>query len=347
MRQLRGLALCGLLAGCGNAPATSDAGMDAAVPDLGPSPVDRGRYIMNNVALCTFCHTPLNPDGTRDMTRLFAGWDCFVDVDPDPNLGCLSSANLTPDNATGLGMWTDAQIMNAFRNGMDNMGKPLAFVMPYWVFHNMTDDDAKAIVAYLRTLPAVSHKVTEKQPPWSLAPAPATPIAEAMIPMPKAGTPDMASAMRGRYLTSHIGLCIDCHTKDTFMNPTPIDVTNLFAGGRLFTAPQLGLPSMCTGEDGGMGDAALMCQPYPMNILTANITSDMATGIGGWTAAQLVMAFKQGADRMNHSICAATHGSSTSSYSGLTDQDAMDIANYLLSIPGINNPIQLCQGPHI
>src|SRR5579883_875054 len=255
MNTLRGLLLLAstFALGCNNANVNNaDAGVDmAASPDLQVNPVDRGRYIMNNVGLCTFCHTPLNADGTRDMTRLFAGWDCLVDLTPnDPTTGCLSSANLTPDPTTGLGMWTDAQIMNAFRNGMDNQGMPLAPVMPYWAFHNMMDADAMAIVAYLRTLTPVSHKVTAKQPPWTTIPA-ATPIDPNAIPMPAANAPNHDSAVRGRYLASMIGLCVDCHSPMAAMNaPTPIDTTKLFSGGRIFTAAQLGL----------------MSPPYPMMI---------------------------------------------------------------------------------
>ena len=116
----------GSLAGCsstGNSDGSADMAVassgdmaeakDAAPPDMLDIKVERGRYLMNNVGLCTFCHTPLNPDGTRDMTRLLAGWDCFVDIEPaDPNVGCLSSRNLT-NHETGLKNATDEQIMEA------------------------------------------------------------------------------------------------------------------------------------------------------------------------------------------------------------------------------------------
>src|SRR5687768_1468266 len=68
-----------LLVGCGDnkKDQVADAGADAQ--DLR---VERGRYIANNLAACTFCHTPLNPDGSRDNTKLLAGFNCFIDAAP-------------------------------------------------------------------------------------------------------------------------------------------------------------------------------------------------------------------------------------------------------------------------
>jgi hypothetical protein len=157
------VSLFAILVGCGD---NTKLPADAPPPDAGRTQIERGRYIMNTLAACTFCHTPLNPDGTRDLTRLFAGVDCFVDIDPTPGVGCISSRNLTND-PTGLMNATDAQIKNAIKNGVRTDGKTLAPVMPYWVFHNMMDSDVDAIVAYLRTVPGVNHTVQANEPPWS------------------------------------------------------------------------------------------------------------------------------------------------------------------------------------
>jgi hypothetical protein len=157
------------VAGCGDDNRVTP---DAAKPDADTSQAERGQYIMNVLGACTFCHTPLRQDGTRDTDKLFAGVDCFVDID-SPNFvdngnqfGCISTRNLTPD-ATGLKNATGEQIKNAFRNGVRTDGKMLAPIMPYWIFHNMTDADADAIVAYLRTIPPVSHTVKANEPPWT------------------------------------------------------------------------------------------------------------------------------------------------------------------------------------
>jgi cytochrome c553 len=295
----------------------------------GPTPAevqaakeDRGRYIMNTLGACTFCHTPLNPDGSRDQTRLFSGVDCLFDVAPmDPNTGCISSKNLT-NHETGLANATDQQIMDAFRNGMGTNGKPLAPIMPYWIFHNIDDDDAEAMVAFLRTLPGVEHRPQAAQPPWADWPTPNTPITDAQIPMPRADYAFQTEAIAGRYLAAKAGLCIDCHTPDASMAMAPqlIDFTRPFAGARVFPAAALGLTFLAP-------DAL---------VYSANLTSD-TTGLAGWNIDQIIKAIKGGIDKDGHGVCAATHGAMTSTYAGLTDEDVTNIAHYISSLPPIAN----------
>src|SRR5690349_16647166 len=137
MNKLGFVMVAALAAGCGD---NNDKPVDAAVdvaPD-GQSPAARGQYIMNVLGACTFCHTPLLPNGMRDPARLFAGVDCFFDADSmtgednGNGMGCLSTRNLS-NHATGLANATDSQIKEAFRNGIRTDGKNLAPVMPYWV----------------------------------------------------------------------------------------------------------------------------------------------------------------------------------------------------------------------
>lgn len=332
-----------------------------ARPDTGPTAtVARGRYIMNVLGACTFCHTPLKMDGTRDMTKLFAGWGCgtgdaipFLDIDPPTNgVGCLNARNLTP-HATGIANVTDAQLRASIRDGVRTDGKIMSPVMPYWLFHNMTDIDVDSIIKYMRTLTPVDNLVPPNEEPWlslnnndTSSPlcnggtCTATPIPEASIPMPVAGTANMESATRGRYLSGMVGLCVDCHSPDNGVPqngqfppffPTPVQPDRLFAGGRTFFKEQLGLvdPS------------------YPNMIVTRNITPD-ATGLAGWTTAQLETAIAFGKDREGDAVCAATHGNMISPYAGLEDQDLEDIANYIASIaPTANNTGPDCKGPAV
>src|SRR5215468_1835773 len=80
--------------------------------------VERGRYLVDTVALCNDCHTPRNADGSFDKTnRYLAGVECLIDVDPEPGKGCLNSRNLTSD-ATGLKSRTDVQIKAMFQDGV-------------------------------------------------------------------------------------------------------------------------------------------------------------------------------------------------------------------------------------
>lgn len=359
-------------AACGDnkeGPATGDADVtgDADAQD-GPT-VARGSYIMNVLGACTFCHTPLNPDGSRNTAELFAGWSCdpaedpipFFDADPATDgFGCLNTRNLTP-SATGIMNITDAQLRDAIRNGNRSDGKTIVPVMPYWLFHNLTDDDVDSVIMYMRTLAPVDKLIPANEEPWLAinnndttsplcmntaggAPATctATPIDPADIPLPAAGTADMESAMRGRYLAGMSGLCIDCHTPDfpppgpgAFppLFPTPIDTSRSFAGGRAFPKENLGLV-----------DPSVM---YPAIIITRNLTPH-STGLMDWSREQLEDAIARGKDREGDAVCAATHGSMISPYAALDPQDLTDIANYLQSLGGVDNDTGAdCKGPPV
>ena len=322
--------------GCGDnvdRPGTTD---DGGTTD-GQSAVARGQYIMNVLGACTFCHTPLLPNGMRDQANLLAGVDCFFDadsptgIDNGNGMGCLSTRNLT-NHATGLKNATNEQIKNAFRNGIRIDDKKIAPVMPYWIFHNMSDDDADAVVAYLRTVPGVDHTVRANEAPWSLyndgTIPPVAVVTEAEIPLPRGGVNNQ-SAMRGRYLSSMAGLCIDCHTPEVGAPGTlPLDFTRPFGGGRIFPAAALGLidPS------------------YPPLIMTRNITPD-ATGLMGWTREEIKKTIAEGRDRDNNSVCAATHGGAISPYAALEEQDLDDIVEYVFSLPPVANNTTTCVGP--
>lgn len=345
---MKAIMVAAVLAACGGSDNKPDATavIDEHLPPDANAKVERGRYIVNVVGACTFCHTPLNADGSRDLTRLFAGVDCLVDLPtcfgqancttpPDKNdgFGCISSRNLTND-ATGLKNVSDDMIKDAFKNGHRTDGKSLAPVMPYYVFYNSTDDDADAIVAYLRTVPGVDHTVKANEQPWASmndAPTPvATHVDMSTVPMPAASWPDQAAAMRGRYLTSSIGACIDCHTKDA-MTSVPLDTSKFFAGGRVFAK----------------GDLGLVDASYPATITTRNLTPD-ATGLMGWSAQQVKDAIAKGKDRDGKAVCAATHGSVTSTYAGLEAGDLDDIVQFLQSIPATANDTSPdCQGPMV
>jgi mono/diheme cytochrome c family protein len=161
MNKSRGWLLAGvvaLLVACGDNRSVRPP--DAPVDADEETAVERGAYIVNVLGACTFCHTPLLGSGERDPNKLLGGVSCFVDLDSDTFLdnnngtGCLSTRNLTP-HATGLGNKTDTEIKNAFRNGIRTDGKKIVPVMPWWLFHNMTDDDADAVVAYLKSITPV------------------------------------------------------------------------------------------------------------------------------------------------------------------------------------------------
>jgi mono/diheme cytochrome c family protein len=127
-----------------------------------PSPVfaddaqiARGKYLVT-ISGCSDCHTPGALLGSPDMKRYLGGSDVGFAI---PGAGVFVGENLTPDKETGLGSWTDAQIIAAIRTGKTPEGRQLSPVMPYPALSHLPDADAEAIVAFLKSLPAVSNKV--------------------------------------------------------------------------------------------------------------------------------------------------------------------------------------------
>jgi mono/diheme cytochrome c family protein len=117
--------------------------------------VARGKYLVN-LGGCQDCHTPGHFLGKPDMARALGGSEVGFEI---PGLGTFHGPNLTPDKETGLGGWTDAQIVTALQTGVRPDGRMLAPIMPWRAFAGLTKDDASAIVAYLRSIPPVKNKV--------------------------------------------------------------------------------------------------------------------------------------------------------------------------------------------
>src|SRR5216110_697497 len=86
-----------------------------------------------------------------------AGSACIGPEQGAPGKICFP--NLTPDPETGLGAWTDGEILRAIREGVSRDGRALFPMMPYTEFRALSDEDTRAIVAYLRTMPAVKNAV--------------------------------------------------------------------------------------------------------------------------------------------------------------------------------------------
>ncbi len=117
--------------------------------------VARGKYLVT-LGGCQDCHTPGHFFGKPDMARALGGSEVGFDI---PGLGTFYGPNLTPDKDTGLGKWTDAQVMAALRTGVRPDGRVLAPIMPWRSLAMLTDQDAAAVVAYLRSLPPVANTV--------------------------------------------------------------------------------------------------------------------------------------------------------------------------------------------
>src|SRR5688500_10435321 len=197
-----------------------------------PGKVERGRYLTEHVLGCMDCHSrkdmkrfgfpPLGPAG--------AGGDCMTEAQGFP--GTLCFPNITPEPETGIGAWTDEQILRAIREGVDSKGKGLAPLMPYNVYSALSDADGKAVVAYLRTLPPATDPVPDPQLKFpisfffKMAPRPLTAAVD---------EPDRNDKVAyGKYL-SRVSGCHFCHT--------PVDKTHQpiqgmdFSGGQPFRGP--------------------------------------------------------------------------------------------------------------
>jgi mono/diheme cytochrome c family protein len=128
--------------------------------------IERGRYL-TAVASCNDCHTPGALYGAPDMSRQLAG----SEVGWTGPWGTTYAANLTPDSTTGIGRYTEDDIVNALRKGVKADGAPVLPPMPWPWFAQFTDEDAYAIAAYLKSVPAVVHAVPENLPPGRRATA--------------------------------------------------------------------------------------------------------------------------------------------------------------------------------
>ena len=120
----------------------------------------RGEYL-TTIAACNDCHTPGTFYGAPDFERKLAGSELGW-VGP---WGTTYARNLTPDSETGIGNWSEDDIVKTIRTGQRADGSEVLPPMPWPMYSNMTDEDAYAIAAYLKSLPAVNHKVPDKLPP--------------------------------------------------------------------------------------------------------------------------------------------------------------------------------------
>ncbi|MGL4237660.1 c-type cytochrome [Tabrizicola sp.] len=117
--------------------------------------IARGAYLVSVVG-CGDCHTPGYFLGEPDFSRALGGSEVGFEI---PGLGTFYGPNLTPDVETGLGGWTEAEIVAAFTTGVRPDGRALAPAMPWMGYANFTPEDASAIAAFLKSLPPVSNKV--------------------------------------------------------------------------------------------------------------------------------------------------------------------------------------------
>jgi mono/diheme cytochrome c family protein len=247
-----------------------DRPVTAMKASLEPAAIARGEYLFKNTFTCWECHSP-----ERDARVAPSGGKAFDLRNVGPGFGIFYSRNITPDPETGIGAWSDGAIVRSLREGLRPDGTLLFPIMPVEALNGMSDEDALAIVSYLRSIPPVrSPQKTSELSQFAkalyafgvLKPQPA--ITE-VVPTPAKGI----TAAYGRYLANHASACSDCHTPRNLQDGSFFR-DSLFAGGSI----ELGL------DEPGIEVLAY----------ARNITPDKETGIGTWTEEQFLDAVRVG-----------------------------------------------------
>jgi len=283
-----------LLLGVLSLPATAAAQAPSAAD------IARGKYVFGATGGCG-CHTvpkqPVNAGGRKY----------------DGPYGTVYSTNITPDRETGIGGWTDEQLITAIRLGRRPNGERLVPVHPYTVFNGMAEEDVKALVVFLRTVPAVKRANLPKKlsvpmfesvflPTWLAAFAPRE--------TPPTAVPTSGTA-RGEYLVRAVAHCGECHTPRTMTMAT--DNSRFLAG-----SPK-----------------------GPEDSEVPNITPDKTTGLQ-WSEEEIADYLGSG-NKPDGDVAGGLMGEviegTLAGYKDMTKADRLAIARYLKTIPPIKNKI--------
>lgn len=283
-----------------------------------PQRLERGRYLVENVADCFGCHSQVDWEKTR-MPR--AGTEGGGGVVPDDTLPFkVYAPNISPDPETGAGLWRDEDFERALRQGIGHDGRTLLPFMPYDFFRNLSDEDLVSIIAYVRSVPAVHHAVPRNEWPEELKKLvkPYPPLTGS-VPPPNPADP----VKRGAYLVS-VAYCAGCHTPiDENFQPLPgLDL----AGGQPLYGP--------------WGKVA-----------SANLTPD-PSGIGHYDEAMFLKTIRTG--RAN-GVRPLNHIMPWEHLRHMTDDDLKAIFAYLRTLKPVKHRVdntepptycRLCRGTH-
>jgi mono/diheme cytochrome c family protein len=296
--------------------------IETLLPEQRPAPdisvsmtaenIERGRYLAVNVLQCVDCHSerdwtlyggpPIPPIGAGRscMTRetIAAGVNAGQEHFP----GKLCIRNITPDVETGLGGWTDGEIIRAVREGVDYQGEGLFPIMPYFIYRNVADDDMEAVVAYLRSMEPVVSVRPERRIDFPLNmmvktwPGPFDSPAEA---------PDPADSVAyGEYL-ANVARCKFCHTPKDPQSMEGIPERE-FSGG---------MPFFLNGR----------------TMYTMNLTPH-ESGLGNWSKEQFIQLFKSRGEPVSVAATANTL-MNWSAFAGMTEADLGALYDYFMTLP--------------
>ena len=255
----------------------------------------RGTYLMEGIVACGNCHTPKTPDAVPREELKYAGG--FVIEEP---IFRAYAPNITPDEETGIGTWSDDEIIVAIRDGLRPDGTILGPPMPSPFYREISDTDARAMVAYLRNLEPIRNVVPKSEYDIPLPPSYGPPIGS--VP----DVPRDDPVAYGKYLAGSLGHCFECHT-------------NMIEGRHDF-------------ENGfGLGGNPYL-NPFELEFATvsSNITPHPTLGLGEWSDDDIKTAITEGvrpAGRILAPFMAFRY------YKSMTDEDLDALVAYMRSIP--------------
>lgn len=276
--------------------------------------VARGEYLAVHVAACIHCHSK------RDFTKYSGpvvpgteggGGQRFDNTEFDAIPGVLYSRNITPDSATGIGSWTDAEIIRAITQGISKTGDTLFPLMPYASFNHMAKNDLLSIVAYLHTLKPIHNQVPQRQLMIPISMAYPAPALQKSIDA-NVAPPESDSVQYGGYLVAMAG-CGDCHTP--YLKGQP-DFSRPFAGGNTFHLPDF-------------------------TVNSANLTPDSVTGLGTWNETAFLAKFLPYRDKKNYDFSPGKMNTimPVTEFAGMTDGDLKAIHAYMRTLKPLKNKV--------
>ncbi len=280
-----------------------------------PARMARGEYLVLHVSDCLGCHSDFQRD--RFGVPPKPGTEGQGGYPFDKKLGIpgvVQAQNITPDPETGLGSWTDGEIIRAVREGVDRNGQALFPQMPYPYFRSMSDEDVRSVVVYLRTLKPIRHATAPRRLDFPVN------FLIKSVPKPVDGPvamPDPAADHLGygKYLVTIAG-CRECHTAHD--NHGQLLPGRDFAGGWEMLGPW-------------------------GRVVTANITPHPDVSMGKATKEEFLGRFKAFESLTGENAPVATPGRNTImpwlQYAGMTPEDLGAIYDYLKTLPPIENKV--------
>lgn len=255
--------------------------------------IARGAYLAA-AAGCDQCHTDSKNGGAT-----YAGGRVLA-----TEFGAIPAPNITPDVATGIGGWNDADFVRTMRWGISPDGTHYVPAFPFPYFARLSDGDLADLKAFLDSLKPVPHPVAGPENLALFARARAA-IGIAMAGMsasPPAPASESGPVARGAYLVATVGRCGDCHTPLTWLGAPDLD-------------------RFLAGSPGGFEGRK-----------APNITPDPKTGIGKWSEDDIVYLLKEGGTPDGDFVGGAM-GEIVRNTARLTDDDRRAIAAYLKTVP--------------